>query len=271
MASLNPQMVIVAGDLCNGDCLNPYTPASGDTPALGSLLYPADGDFNSAAAKIMYAGQYDLWKEAMLPVFNYSTKTGIPIYTVRGNHENQDMELAPVPMLKLAYQEAFSEFVPQNGPINDISDNQKGFSWSFTHNNVTFVAADQYFNFDPTFENGASPWSGYHSIDRAWISQQLQKSNAPFKVFMAHEPIWQTEGNGPIVNGQPIMPYNEGGQHFFGVGSNSLETRKAFWNDIGDAGVQLFLCGQAQLAFTIPNQASWQILRYINPILSDSS
>jgi hypothetical protein len=243
MASLNPQMVIVGGDLCNGDCLNPYIPANGDTPASGSPLYPAGGDFNSTAAKTMYAGQFDRWKEAMLPVFNYTTKIGIPIYTVRGNHENQDQGKAPVAMLKQAYKEAFSEFVPDNGPINNISDDQKGFSWSITHNNVTIVAADQYFNFDPTFGNGATPWSGYHSIDRAWVTQQFQKSNAPFKVFMAHEPIWQTEGNGGTA-----MPENENAQHFFGLDLIGNATREEFWNDIGDAGVQLFMCGHLHLA-----------------------
>jgi len=243
MASLNPQLVIVAGDLCNGDCLDgPYIPANGDTPASGSPLYPAGGIFNNAAAKTMYAGQFDRWKEAMKPVFDYNTKTGIPIYTVRGNHENQDQGKAPVEVLKLAYQEAFSEFVPQNGPINNSSDDQKGFSWSFTNHNVTFVAADQYFNFDPTFENGTTPWSGYHQMDRAWITRQFQNSAAPFKVFIAHEPIWQTEGNMGT-----LMPDNEVAQHFFGMDDIGMATRQEFWNDIGDAGVQLYLCGHLHL------------------------
>src|ERR1035438_9751834 len=45
IASLNPQLVIVAGDLCNGNFLNPNSP-----------LYPPDTNFNSAAMKAVYAG-----------------------------------------------------------------------------------------------------------------------------------------------------------------------------------------------------------------------
>jgi len=64
--------------------------------------------------------------------------------------------------------------VPTNGPNNGLTDDQRGLSWSLTHKNVTFVAADQYFNFDPTFAGGTTPWSGYHSLDRAWVAQQFQ-------------------------------------------------------------------------------------------------
>ena len=130
IASLNPQLVLVAGDLCNGDCLDPNSP-----------LYPANGNFTDLAAKAIYAGEFSCWKTAMQPVFNYATGEGIPIYTVRGNHENNDAEAAPIEVLKEAYQEAFSAYVPTNGPNNGPADNQRGLSWSFTHNNVTFAAA----------------------------------------------------------------------------------------------------------------------------------
>jgi hypothetical protein len=61
IASLNPQLVIVAGDLCNGNCLNPNSP-----------LYPQDTNFNNAAMKEVYAGFFANWKAAMQPVFDYS-------------------------------------------------------------------------------------------------------------------------------------------------------------------------------------------------------
>ena len=229
IASLNPELVLVAGDLCNGDCLDPNSP-----------LYPANGNFADASMKAIYAGEFTLWKTAMQPVFDYATGTGIPIYTVRGNHENNDAEAAPVEVLKQAYQEAFSIYVPNNGPNNGPADNQQGLSWSFTHNNVTFVAADQYFNFNPDYAN-STPWSGYHSLDRAWVTQQFTQSTAPYKIFMAHEPIFQTEGNGP---GEMD---NEQAQHFFGTDAVGLQTREDFWNDIGDAGVQLYVTGHLHL------------------------
>jgi hypothetical protein len=186
IASLNPQLVIMDGDLCNGDALNTKSP-----------WYPADGNFTNAAMKATYAGFFANWKTAMQPIFNYSTGTGIPIYTVRGNHENEDVETATIEVLKQAYQEAFSAYVPTNGPNNGLTDDERGFSWAFTSNNVTFVAADQYFNFDPTYVGGTTPWSGYHSLDQAWVTRQLGQSTSPYKIFIAHEPIFQTEGNGP--------------------------------------------------------------------------
>ena len=232
IASLNPrpQFVIVAGDMCNGNCLNANSP-----------LYPADGVFTNAAMKAIYKGFFTNWQTAMQPVFNYSTGAGIPIYTLRGNHESNDTGQTPIEVLKQAYQEAFSRYVPTNGPNNGPNDDERGFSWSLITNNVTFVAADQYFNFDPTYVNGTTPWSGYHSLDQAWVTQQLAQSTSPFKVFMVHEPIFQTEGNGP---GEMD---NEDAQHFFGTNAAAMQTRANFWNDLGDAGAQLFLCGHLHL------------------------
>lgn len=231
IASLNPQVVIMAGDLCNGDALNTNSP-----------VYPKNSNFTNADAKAIYAGFFANWKTAMQPVFNYSTGTGIPIYTVRGNHENEDMGLAPIEVLKQAYQEAFSAYVPTNGPNNGLTDDQRGFSWSYTHKNVTFVAADQYFNFDPTLADGTTPWSGYHSLDRTWVTQQFQQATSPYKIFISHEPIFQVDGNHGSVE-----PYNIGAQHFFGISAAALQTRSTFWNDIGDAGAQLYLCGHLHL------------------------
>src|ERR1035437_6452981 len=230
IASLNPQLVIVAGDLCNGNCLNPNSP-----------LYPPDTNFNNAAMKAVYAGFFANWKAAMQPVFDYSTSNGIPIYTVLGNHESNDTGQVPIEMLKQAYQEAFSAYVPTNGPNNGLTDDERGFSWAFTSNNVTFVAADQYFNFDPTYVGGTTLWSGYHSLDQAWVTQQLRQATSPYKILISHEPIFQTEGNGPGEE------ENEDAQHFFGTNSVALQTRANFWNAIGDAGAQFYLAGHLHL------------------------
>ena len=231
VASLHPQLVIVAGDLCNGNALNTNSP-----------FYPAGGDFSNAAMKAVYARFFTNWMTAMQPIFDYSTRTGIPIYTLRGNHENEDGNRAePIEILKQAYQEAFSAYVPANGPSNSVADDQRGFSWSLTHKNVTFVAADQYFNFDPTLAGETTPWSGYHYLDQAWVTQQLRQATSPYKIFIAHEPIFQTVGD------SPTELHNEGSQHFFGVDAAGLRTRASFWNAIGDAGTQLYLCGHLHL------------------------
>jgi hypothetical protein len=232
IASLNPkpQLVIVAGDLCNGNCLN-----------TNSHWYPLDTNFNSLAMKSVYAEFFANWKTAMQPVFDYTTSNGIPIYTVRGNHESNDTGQAPIEVLKEAYKEAFSSYVPANGPSNSPADDERGFSWSLTTNNVTFVAADQYFNFDPTSTN--TPWSGYHYLDQAWVTQKLGQSTSPYKIVITHEPVFQTVGNGPTAEEQE----NEVAQHFFGTNNAAMQTRSNFWNDIGDAGAQVFLCGHLHL------------------------
>jgi hypothetical protein len=230
IASLNPQLVIMDGDLCNGSALDTNSP-----------LCPTNGNFYSAAMKAVYAKFFYNWKAAMQPIFNYSTGTGIPIYTVRGNHENEDTERAPIEVLKQAYQEAFSAYVPTNGPNNGLTDDERGFSWSLTTNNVTFVAADQYFNFDPTVTN-TTPWSGYHYLDQAWVTQQLKQATSPYKIFIAHEPIFQTEGKS-----LPFEMENEDAQHFFGTNAAAIQTRANFWNAIGDAGAQLYLAGHIHL------------------------
>jgi hypothetical protein len=232
IASLNPQLVIVAGDLCNGNCLNTNSP-----------LYPPDTNFNNAAMKAVYAGFFANWKAAMQPVFDYSTSNGIPIYTVRGNHESNDTGQVPIEMLKQAYQEAFSAYVPTNGPNNGLTDDERGFSWAFTSNNVTFVAADQYFNFDPTYVGGTTLWSGYHSLDQAWVTQQLRQATSPYKILISHEPVFQTVGNGPTAEEQE----NEVAQHFFGTNTAAIQTRANFWNDLGDAGGQVYFCGHLHL------------------------
>ena len=229
IASLNPQLVIVAGDLCNGNCLDTNSP-----------MCPTNGDFSSQEMKKVYAQFFTNWKTAMQPVFNYSTGTGIPIYTVRGNHESNDTGAAPIEVLKEAYKEAFSDYVPTNGPTKHLTNDQKGFSWSLTTNNVTFVAADQYFDFDPAATN--TPWSGYHYLDQAWVTQMLTQAPSPYKILISHEPIFQAIGNGP---GEEAL--NEDAQHFFGTNAAAIQTRANFWNEIGDAGVQGYLCGHLHL------------------------
>jgi hypothetical protein len=206
---------MVAGDLVNGN----------DVPATSPL--------ND------YALQFVNWKAAMQPVFNYSTNMGIPIYTVRGNHENMDSEGPTIPALKQAYYDAFHNYLPTNGP-----DNQVGFSYSFTHNNVTFVAADQYFDYSQT-----DP-VGYHNLDQTWVNNQFKASPSPFNILMAHVPVFQTEGGSES-------------ERFFGDNSTGNQTRSDFWKNLGAEGVQLYLCGHVhnESVATTPIQDGGTILQ----------
>ncbi|MBI5818910.1 MAG: metallophosphoesterase [Verrucomicrobia bacterium] len=200
IASLNPELVLVGGDLINGNDTN-------------------------TSSQVSFAQQYASWKHAMSPVFDYTSNTGIPIYPVRGNHDNETGELAPIPELKQAYYDAFSAYVPFNGPNYGATNDQRGFTWSFTHNNVTIVGADQYFYYNLTPEQ-----DGYHELDRAWVAQQFQLANSAYEVFMAHVPIFMTQGQ--------HTP-----EHFFGDNAAGFTTRSNFWNALGTNGVQLYVTG----------------------------
>ena len=186
IASLHPDLVLVSGDLCNGNATHVANPPS-------------------------YAQQFDTWKVAMSPV----TAAGIPIYPVRGNHENEAGEAAPIPELKQAYYDAFGAFMPANGPNNGPNDDQRGFTYSFVHSNATFIALDQYFYFNQT------PQPGYHSIDQTWPTQQLRQATTPYVVVMAHEPSFTFDFYGP-----------------------NNAARAEFWDSLGSNGSRLFICGQ---------------------------
>jgi hypothetical protein len=201
IATLSPDLVLVAGDLINGD----------ELPS-GNPLWS-------------YEVQYANWKTAMQPVFNYSTDTGIPIYPVRGNHDNCHSEGPPVPDLKLAYYDAFSPYVPMNGPNYGSTNDQRGFSYSLTHNNATFVIADQYFYYNQT-----PGQDGYHELDQAWVTQQLQESGAAYKVLMGHVPFFMTSGHDSM-------------EHFFGDNAAGFAMRTNFWNTMGTNGLQLYVTG----------------------------
>ena len=220
IASLNPSLVMVCGDLINGD----------EVP-----------DTN-----LTYAAQYADWTTAMSPVFNYNSNTGIPIYTVRGNHDNNSSEGPPIDGIKQAYYDAFSAYVPANGPNYGLTNNQVGFSYSFTTNNLTFVAADQYFYYsatDPT---------GYHELDQAWVNQQFQQSSSPYKIFMAHVPFFQTGNSGE-------------GEHFFDESAEGFTTRSNFWNALGTNGVQLYLTGHvhSQIVASVTNDYGNTLIQLI--------
>ena len=85
-------------------------------------------------------------------------------------------------------------------------------------------APDQYFYYNQTSEHG------YHSIDQSWLDQQLQAATTPYKVVMAHEPVYMTTGN-------------PGDEHFFGTGSEAETRRTNFWDSLGANGVRLYVAG----------------------------
>ena len=159
IVGMHPDLVLVSGDLCNGD----------DTNGLTALSY---------------AQQFTNWNMAMDTV----TASHIAIYPVRGNHENSCNETAPIPALKQAYYDAYGACMPTNGPNNGPADDQQGFTYSFVHSNATFIVLDQYFYYDMTSE------TGYHSLAEVWLNQQLAQVDTPYTIVMAHVPVFMATG-----------------------------------------------------------------------------
>jgi len=191
IALVNPDLVLMAGDLINGHDIPPASP-------------------------LTYTQQYTNWQTAMSPI----TASNIALYSVRGNHDND----RSAPELKQAYYDSVGAFMPTNGPNNGPTDDQRGFTYSFAHNNATFFVLDQYFYYDQTSEHG------YHSIDQSWLNQQLQAANTPYNIVMAHEPVYMTTGE-------------SGEEHFFGTDAEAETRRTNFWNSLGNDGARLYLCG----------------------------
>jgi hypothetical protein len=228
IASLAPDFVLHVGDQICGDLYNIAV----------ELHHPG-------VVAIPYDQQFAAFTTAMLPI----TAANIPLYTVRGNHEVSCMEGLngpPDPTLAAAYYEALGQYMPHNDP------NQMGLTYSFSHKQVTVIAVDQYSTYVPPDpppvpwyhpENatwGTNFW-GPHTIDNAWVSAQLSAATTPFKIVIAHEPIF-------IASGTPFDPHGEdypwSAELYFGPPAfGGTESRQQFVDMLGDNGVQLYAAG----------------------------
>lgn len=189
IAAEKPDLVLHTGDLCNGY----YTTRNA----------PAHGKFKE---------MFQNWKSAMKPVFDYPTGKGIPVYLVRGNHE--DGEVFTDADLEKAYEEEFASLMPQNGP-----EHEKGLTYSFAHKGAKFIALDQYRRKRLTMR-------GY--IDQAWLDQELARDQKPFTFVFAHTPAF-------MVGRYGQSPFPDLYSH--------RETRDAFWASLKEARVLAYFCG----------------------------
>lgn len=233
IAEVNPEFILHVGDLIAGDLYD-------DTIAMGVKdVYP-----------IPFSDQFKAFKEAMSPVY----EAGIPIYTVRGNHEVSCSDGAdghPKPELAAAYYEAFGQYMPQN--YDGSLPNQKGLTYSFRHKQVTVVGLDQYAvyvapepapepTWHPTNTYGTNFW-GYHTIDQDWVNKELQASDAPFKIVFAHEPAYIATG---VTPDPAVYPqYTWDASLYFGPLNqfDGAARRQSFFNMLGANGARLYAVG----------------------------
>ncbi len=189
-----PDLVIHTGDLCNG-----YHTTK-DSPMHGKF-------------KEMFRN----WKAAVRPIYDYDRKSGIPIYPVRGNHE--DGKYVTDPKLKKAYEEEFAAVLPQNGP-----EDQKGLTYRLTHKRARFVALDEY------HQKRWAVFRGY--VDLKWLQKELAGDVKPFTFVFSHTPAYRV-GN---YHASPFPDFYSYAKH-----------RDKIWRLLNGARTTAFFCGHIHL------------------------
>ncbi len=190
IASEHPDLVIHTGDLING--------------------YYTDKD---SPVRDRFHEMFGNWKTAMKPVYDYRTGTGVPIYPVRGNHE--DGKLVTDPGLEKAYQEEFGAMMPKNGPLNE-----KGLTYSFSHKGSRFIALDAYKSKKMKIVRGY--------VDQEWLDSTLASDRRPFTFAFSHTPAFRAGSNHD-------SPFPDIYSH--------AKRRDILWNSFKKGGVLAYFCG----------------------------
>ncbi len=183
------ELVIVPGDMVNGWWANGNT---------------------------SYGKQFQDWKKAMAPVY----KKKIPVYTVRGNHEDgagiayppqPPYAMISNPALKDAYLEAFGDDNPKNGP-----NGEKGLTYFFKYKNAMFAGIDEY----------VQP----NRVNIKWFKGVLNENNRkkyPHVFAFGHAPAFK-------VNHPDCLSFYK-------------KERDMFWDVFGENGGKIYFCGHDHL------------------------
>jgi hypothetical protein len=207
IAAEKPALVLHIGDLINGY----YTLKSS----------PVHGDYNQ---------MFENWKAAVKPIIDFDRRTGIPLYAVRGNHE--DGELITDKRLKEAYLKNIASFMPQNGP-----EQEKGLTYSISHRQAAFIAVDQYSIKELGLLRGL--------VNQPWLNEQLVRRKAPFMFVFGHVPAYK------VADGKkgPFPDLYAFPKH-----------RDAFWKSLKEAGVSMYFCGHIHFYCRITKDGIRQVL-----------
>ena len=119
VANESPDLVIYNGDLISGWIISNTSPVVTDYPA-----------------------QFRNWMNAVTPIHNFTSGSGIPMYMIRGNHEDGPNQTV-MPLMD-AYLASVAKGMPQNGPPGE-----ERLTYSFTWKGAKFIGIDEY-----TLHNG---------------------------------------------------------------------------------------------------------------------
>jgi hypothetical protein len=155
IAAEKPDLAIYVGDLINGWELYNTSPVAGN-----------------------YSAQFRNWMAYVSPIHNYSTGTGIPLYVVRGNHEDGPPQNI-TPLLD-SYLATVASGMPTNGPPDE-----KKLTYSFTYKGAKFIVIDDYIA-----HNGLK-----ETVNQSWVDQQLTGDTRPFMFVFGHSLAYAVEND----------------------------------------------------------------------------
>lgn len=205
VAAENPDLVMYNGDLINGWML------TNESPMMGN-----------------YSGQFGNWMDAVSPIHNYTTGIGIPIYVLRGNHEDGPNQT--VTALLDAYLTSVASDMPTNGPSGE-----EKLAYSFTHNGAKFIATDDYIVHDGLKE----------TVNQTWVDEQLTQDTRPFMFVFGHSPAYLLDDE------REDMP--------FSLAKNPAQ-RDAFWNSMVNNHSSAYFCGHTHTYVRGESQGLQQIV-----------
>jgi hypothetical protein len=192
VAAEKPDFVMYNGDLVSGWIISNSSPVATD-----------------------YQAQFRNWMDAVAPIHNYTSRTGVPIYVVRGNHEDGPKETV-VPLLD-AYLSSVAADMPTNGP-----QGQERLSYSFTHNGARFIALDEYYPNDGLKE----------TVNQSWLDKELATNTKPFVFVFGHTPAY------PVKNDIEDIGFD--------IAVHPVQ-RDIFWNSLVAHNVTGYFCGHAHI------------------------
>jgi len=192
IAAEKPDLTLYMGDLVNGWELTNASPMAGN-----------------------YTGQLGNWMADVDPIHNYTTGTGIPIYVVRGNHED-GLTQTVAPLLN-AYRATAASGMPANGPPGE-----EKLTYSFTYKGAKFIGIDNYIAHDGLKE----------TVNQSWMDEQLTKDTRPFMFVFGHSPAY--------------VVVNDTDDEDFALATHPPQ-RDIFWESMVKTNVSAYFCGHAHL------------------------
>lgn len=136
------------------------------------------------------------WDAIVKPLYD----AGVPIYTVRGNHEYDPLAKGAVNPVDPSNRTYIRHF-----PLPIIATSIDGvFTYAFTHKNARFIGFDQYINRKSSFNNTLyTTHSNKGQMMNSWVTAQINNSTSSLNFAFAHEPLFPSKSHPDTMANDP--------------------------------------------------------------------